>query len=66
MRCIGLEIKRVKKTAKKVKADGRIEARNHIQAAISCLSNYALDNPDNIIAKESIANLGVVYLDLTE
>nr|DAJ50901.1 MAG TPA: putative glycogen [Caudoviricetes sp.] len=37
------------------------EAKKHIKAAIDCLGR---DAKDNIVAKESIANLSVVLLDL--
>lgn len=41
--------------------DARAEACKHIQSAIECLGKIA--SCDNI-AKDSIANLGVVMLDL--
>ena len=39
----------------------REEAKSYIQSAIGALSNIANDDP---IAKESIANLAVVLMDL--
>lgn len=35
-----------------------------IQSAISALSAFAAEHPDNSVATDSIANLGVVLLDL--
>ena len=39
----------------------KLDACNHIQSAIDCLGQIAKDDE---VAKDSIANLGVVLLDL--
>jgi hypothetical protein len=44
--------------------DNKAEAIEFIQSAISALSAYVLENPNDVVATESIANLGVVALDL--
>lgn len=44
--------------------DIRTEAINYIQSAISALSACALETPDDVVVTDSIANLGVVLLDL--
>lgn len=44
--------------------DNRTEAINYIQSAISALSACALETPDDVVVTDSIANLGVVLLDL--
>ena len=43
------------------KDDARAEACKHIQSAIQCLGKVASSDD---VAKDSIANLGVVMLDL--
>ena len=42
-------------------SSGRIEAQKYIKSAIECLGK---DAKDDVIARESIANLSVVLLDL--
>lgn len=45
--------------------DNKTEACEHIKSAISLLSQCAIENPDNKkIVEDSIANLGVILLDL--
>ena len=39
-------------------------AVEHIQSAVSALSSWALEHPDDTVVTDSIANLGVVLLDL--
>ena len=66
---------RIQKSNKKVTAsslvpdgaivDNKAEACEHIKSAISLLSQCAIENPDSAkIVEESIANLGVILLDL--
>ena len=57
-------------TASSIAADGAIvdnkaEACEHIKSAISLLSLCAVENSDSKI-EESIANLGVILLDLCD
>lgn len=57
-------------TASSLAADGAIvdnkgEACEHIKSAISLLSQCAVENSDSKI-EESIANLGVILLDLCD
>jgi nitrate reductase NapAB chaperone NapD len=57
-------------TASSLIADGAIidnkaEACEHIKSAISLLSQCAIENSDSTkVVEESIANLGVIILDL--
>ena len=44
--------------------DGKSTALEYIQSAISALSTYAVDHPEDNVVTDSIANLGVVSLDL--
>lgn len=44
--------------------DNRATAIEFIQSAISSLSALALENPNDTVVTDSIANLGVVLLDL--
>lgn len=44
--------------------DNRAAAVEFIQSAISALSAYAVENPSDAVVTDSIANLGVVVLDL--
>lgn len=55
------DIKECQVAAPKQQNDARAEACKHIQSAIECLGKIA--SCDNV-AKDSIANLGVVMLDL--
>lgn len=66
---------RIKKSNKAVTAstfaadgaivDNKAEACAHIKSAISLLSQCAIENPDSAkVVEESIANLGVILLDL--
>ena len=68
---------RIKKSNKTVTAsslvvdgaiiDNKADACEHIKSAISLLSQYAIENPDSAkIVEESIANLGVILLDLCD
>lgn len=59
-------------TASSLVADGAIvdnkaEACEHIRSAVSLLSQCAIENADSAeVVEESIANLGVVLLDLSD
>lgn len=58
-------------TASSLVADGAIvdnkaEACEHIKSAISLLSQCAIENQDSTKVEESIANLGVILLDLCD
>ena len=53
--------KKSKDRVQSVKSSGRIEAQKYIKSAIECLGK---DAKDDVIARESIANLSVVLLDL--
>ena len=59
-------------TASSLAADGAVidnkaEACEHIKSAISLLSLCAVENPDSAkVVEESIANLGVILLDLCD
>ena len=61
-----IEKKAIKNVSKSVNSsvDYIEEGRKHIEAAIKCLGQAALEDKSNVIAKESIANLGVVLFDL--
>lgn len=47
-----------------VPCDDCLVAIEHIQSAISALSACATNHPDDAVITDSIANLGVVLLDL--
>lgn len=44
--------------------DNRCSAIDFIKSAVSALSAYALEHPEDAVVTDSIANLGVVLLDL--
>jgi hypothetical protein len=47
--------------------DNKVEACEHIKSAISLLSQCAIEKPDSTkVIEESIANLGVILLDLCD
>ena len=46
--------------------DNKAEACEHIKSAISLLSQCAIENQDSTKVEESIANLGVILLDLCD
>lgn len=46
--------------------DNKAEACEHIKSAISLLSQCAIENSDSAKIEESIANLGVILLDLCD
>lgn len=56
-----MKISKTKTDAQKTKGDKYSECTTKIQEAIDCLCKVA---GDDVVAKESIANLGVVLLDL--
>lgn len=66
---------KIQKTKSAVKADTEILAQpeqvcnkdvaiEYIQSAIDALSSCALEHPEDTVVSDSIANLGVVLLDL--
>ena len=59
-----IEIPSESALAATVPCDDRTSAIEFIQSAISALSAFSLENPDDAIVTDSIANLGVVLLDL--
>ena len=50
-------------TSSKSVSDSKREAEEHIKAAIDCLGKIAASDD---VAKDNIANLGVVLLDLQD
>lgn len=46
--------------------DNKAEACEHIKSAISLLSQCAIENSDSAKIEESIANLGIILLDLCD
>ena len=78
MRCMIMKIQKSKTTVKACdenvvvvdtvstcpECDNRAAAAEFIQSAISALSACALETPDDTVLTDSIANLGVVLLDL--
>ena len=50
--------------AETVAYDNRCSAIDFIKSAVSALSAYALEHPEDTVVTDSIANLGVVLLDL--